>query len=210
MTVTTLFGQPLVDGYSYTLAQCDVPAERRKELQTYRDKRRAWVSWISTDEHHAIWTVLSNMVWRDAAFKALTKFAVADDENALNNPLVMEALVEGYVANQVLAIRRLMDRSGGEVLSLRKLIKDLRSHYALFTRENYICFDGLPYDYEAVRRAWLASAPAGFSWRPNTGPEADATSERAHAQFDKLAGIDPAKRTREDRLPLSLLKSAEA
>ena len=31
----------------------------------------------------------------------------------------------------------------------------------------------------------------------------------AHEQFDRLAGIDPAKRSREDRLPLSLLATIE-
>ena len=35
------------------------------------------------------------------------------------------------------------------------------------------------------------------------------TSRMAHQQFDKLAGIDPAKRTREDRLPTSLLTTIE-
>jgi|HubBroStandDraft_6_1064221.scaffolds.fasta_scaffold290278_3 hypothetical protein len=38
----------------YTLAQCDVPIERHSVLQSYRDKRRLWLSWISTDEHHVI------------------------------------------------------------------------------------------------------------------------------------------------------------
>ena len=42
-----------------------------------------------------------------------------------------------------------MDRTAG-VISLRRLITDLRGKWALFTRENYVCHDGLPYDYEAV------------------------------------------------------------
>jgi hypothetical protein len=35
--------------YTYTLAQCDVPIERHSVLQSYRDKRQLWLSWISTD-----------------------------------------------------------------------------------------------------------------------------------------------------------------
>src|SRR5262249_52418832 len=65
----------MADEYTYTLAQCDVPIERHSVLQSYRDKRRLWLSWISPDEHHAIWTVLSSMVWTDVAFKSLTNFA---------------------------------------------------------------------------------------------------------------------------------------
>ncbi len=91
------------------------------------------------------------MVWTDVVFKTLTSFAIGDDGNALNNHLMAEALLDGHVATQVLAIRRLVDDRHGDIISLRRLVKDLRRNFALFTRENYVCFDGLPYDYEAVR-----------------------------------------------------------
>lgn len=201
------------DDYTYTIAECDVPAERRAALRSYRDKRRLWLSWISTDEHHAIWTTLHSMVWTDVAFKTLTNFAVGDDENALNNQLMMEALLNGHVATQVLAIRRLMDRGSGGIISLRRLVKDLKRNFALFTRENYVCYDGLPYDYLAVRHARFEKNAGkwgqGGIWVPTEGPEGDRTSEMAHRQFDKLAGIEPAKRSREDRLPVSLIRTIE-
>jgi hypothetical protein len=44
--------------YTYSVAQCDVTAENRGALQSYRDKRLLWLSWIDADEHHAIWRVL--------------------------------------------------------------------------------------------------------------------------------------------------------
>lgn len=201
------------DNLAYTLAQCDVPEERRAALQSYRDKRRLWLSWISTDEHHAIWTVLSSMVWTDVAFKTLTNFAVGDEGNALNNQLMVEALLNGHVATQVLAIRRLMDDGNSDIISLRRLIKDLKRNFTLFTRENYVCFDGLPYDYEAVRHARFMEHAGNWGkggiWVPTSGPQGDGTSEMAHEQFDKLAGVDAAKRSREDRLPASLLATIE-
>jgi len=136
----------MLDQYAHTLAQCDIPAERRSTLESYRAKRRLWLSWISTDEHHAIWTVLSDMVWTDASFKALASFATGDESNGLNNHLLAEALFDGHVATQVLAIRRLMDDGNSDIISLRRLVKDLRRNWSLYTRENYVCFDGLPYD----------------------------------------------------------------
>ena len=39
----------MAEEYTYTLAQCDVPIERHSVLQSYRDKRRLWLSWISTE-----------------------------------------------------------------------------------------------------------------------------------------------------------------
>lgn len=202
------------DDYGYSIEQCDVPEERRSALQSYRDKRRLWLSWISTDEHHAIWTTLNIMVWTDVAFKTLTNFAVGDDENPLNNRLMFEALLNGHVATQVLAIRRLMDRRTSGIISLRRLVKDLKGHFALLTRENYVCYDGLPYDYLAARQSRFEKNAGQWGrrrgiWVPTEGPEGDGTSEMAHRQFDKLAGIEPAKRNRDDRLPVSLIKAIE-
>src|SRR5271166_3239162 len=128
----------MAEEFTYTLAQCDVPIERHSVLQSYRDKRRLWLSWISTDEHRAIWKVLSSMVWTDVAFKTLTNFAVGDDSNPLNNQLLVEALLDRHVASQVLAIRRLMDDGNTGIISLRRLVKDWRRNFAMTTRENYV------------------------------------------------------------------------
>ena len=150
------------------------------------------------------------MVWTDVSFKVLTNFAVNDENNALNNSLLGEALIDGNVATQVLAIRRLMDDGNSDIISLRRLVKDMKRNFALFTRENYVCFDGLPYDYEAVQlKEMMERAGKGAFWGETTGPGAHSTSRMAHEQFDKLAGIDPAKRSREDRLPLSLMTTIE-
>jgi hypothetical protein len=177
------------DGYAYEIERCDVPKERRRALQSYRGKRRLWLQWLETDEHHAIWRVLSEMIWKEVAFRTLTGLAMRG-ANALNNPMLAEALLEGHVATQVLAIRRLMDDSGSGVISLRRLLKDMRANVHLFTRENYVCFDGSPYDYRTV-------------------PEADGMSEFAHIQFDILAGVAPDARSRLDRLPVRLFETIE-
>jgi hypothetical protein len=194
--------------YKYKLADCDVVD--RRALESYRAKRATWLSWISTDEHHAIWDVLTGMVWTDVSFRSLTQFAIDDENSALHNTLLTEALIGGHVATQVLAIRRLVDNRGDDVISLRKLLKDIRSNLSLLTRENYVCFDGLPYDYEAVQRKDMASrARKGFFWGATEGPEAYGTSRIGHEQFDRLASIDPSKRCRTDCLPPSLLDTIE-
>jgi hypothetical protein len=198
----------MIADYPCKLADCDVHDKRA--LQSYRAKRATWLSWINTDEHHAIWDVLSGMIWTDVSFRALTQFAIDDDNSALHNSLLTEALIGGHVATQVLSIRRLVDNRGDDVISLRKLVKDIRSNFALFTRENFVCFDGLPYDYEAVQRKEMEQrAGKGLFWGSTEGPEAHGTSSRGHQQFDELAGIAPANRSRTDRLPISLLDTIE-
>jgi hypothetical protein len=82
----------------------------------------------------------------------------------------------------------------------------MRSNWQLFTRGNYVCHDGLPYDYEAVMlKEMAARMNKGAFWASTTGPNAWAVSQMAHEQFDRLANVPPGKRTREDRLPKSLL-----
>jgi hypothetical protein len=58
-----------------------------------------WLSWLHTDEVHPIWPTLHTMVWTDVAFRTLTAF-MSNEENALNNPLIEEALVKGHLATQ--------------------------------------------------------------------------------------------------------------
>jgi len=143
------------------------------------------------------------MVWTDVSFKTLTHFAINDENNCLNNSLVGQALIDGHVATQVLAIRRLMDDRNRDIISLRRLAKDLRRHFDLFTRENYVCFDGLPYNYETVQQKEMMNrVGTGAFWGEKSGLGAYSISHMAHEQFDTLAGIDPMKRRREDRLPL--------
>lgn len=198
--------------YAYKLAQCDVSDENRKALESYRSKRLLWQSWIDDDEHHAIWQVLQGMVWQDVVFRSLIDLAVNDSDSALHNSLLTEALLGGHVATQILALRRLID-DGSTVLSLRRLLKDIKQNASLITRENFVCFDGLPYDCDKVREQELiAMAQKGGSggfWAERTGPKAWSASEALHTQFDLMTDIDPANRRRGDTLPATVFKTVE-
>lgn len=191
--------------YVYAVADCDV--SDKAGLEKYRTKRTKWVNWLDNDEHHAIWQVLTQMVWNEVAFKTLVAIA-DDDDSALNNTLVMEAVLNGHVAMQVLAIRRLTDTTS-KVLSLSKLLQDIRSNRTLLTRENYIAFDGLPYDYKKVEEEYFRTCSPGVRWLDTTGPGAFESARRAHEQFDRLSSINPDQRRRDDRLPTKLIDMIE-
>jgi hypothetical protein len=203
-----------IDDYNYPISQCDVPPERRSQLESYRAKRRRWLTWLDGDEHHAIWTNLSAMVWTDVSYRTLRQIVIGQEDRnettCLHNTLIAEQIIQGYVARQVLGIRRLMDKTSG-VISLHRLIIEMRSNWPLFTRENSVCHDGLPYDYEAVMvKEMTARGGGGAFWAATTGPDAWATARLAHEQFDRHARIDPGQRAREDRLPKALLGTIES
>ena len=195
--------------YKYTPEQCDVVD--KVALATFRDKRGIWLSWLETDEHHAIWKVISSMVWHDVYFRTLAALANKNPDSGIHNSLVSEAIVTGYFATQVLSIRRLMD-TRNDVISLPRLLKDLRRHLRLFTRENFVGFDGLPYDYEAVQQRVMLRHLAqggGPFWGERSGPDAHSPAARAHKQFDRLAGVRPENRRRDDRLPKRIIETLD-
>src|SRR5258708_30306876 len=49
----------------------------------------------------------------------------------------------------------------------------------------------------------------GAFWGGTAGPLAHGTSRMAHEKFDKLGGISPANRQRDDRLPVSILATLD-
>jgi hypothetical protein len=63
------------------------------------------------------------------------------------------------------------------VISLRRVLDDIKEHRALFTRENYVAHDGLPYDPAPVKQAYvdkIISRGSGVhgEWIDTTGPRA--------------------------------------
>ncbi len=195
-----------MSGYKYSVADCDV--SDKAGLERYRAKRTAWVKYLDDDEHHAIWQVLTQMVWNEVAFNTLAGIADADADSALNNTLVIEAVLNGHIAVQVLAIRRLTDTTR-KVLSLSKLLQDIRNHRKLLTRENYVAFDGLPYDCAVAEEKHVRTRGSKLMWLDTTGPGAFLPAQRAHQRFDRLSGVTPARRKRDDRIPTKLIDTIE-
>jgi hypothetical protein len=192
--------------YAYDVRDCDVLD--REGLNSFRQKRAQWSSWLDDDPDHAIWDTVAALVWRDTTFATVSKLALENPAGPLTATLLGETIVSGHVAMQVLALRRLIDR-GSDIISLRRLITDLRRNWHLLTRENFVCFDGLPYDYVAVMREVWAERGPGVHWGETSGPKAYGTSDLLHRQFDRLSGVDAAKRKRSDALPKSLLAKVE-
>ncbi|NTG38803.1 hypothetical protein G6K91_31565 [Agrobacterium rhizogenes] len=199
--------------YKYPIKECDV--ENKVALSAFRDKRLQWNNWLEDDPDHAIWGAVNDLVWRDTSFAAMSKLAFENSEGPLNAPLLRDAITHGHFATQVLALRRLND-NGSDVISLRRLLKDVKKYWHLLTRENFVCFDGLPYDYQGVRdEAWAtfwATRPEGVKaqWVDTTGPKAAGSSEYYHLHFDRLSGVSASNRSRSDVLPTALLTKIES
>lgn len=189
--------------YKTPIDQCDVVD--RKKLEAYRDKRYEWLSWyeLRKGEPNTVQQQLFTMMFLDMEYRLLASARHGADQTfSAQSGLLAHFLDQGYVATQVLAIRKLLD-GRKDVFSLRRLLQDISDHRQLITRENYVCHDGLPYDSEAWQsqaqgvevQIWGIQAP---------GLGRFLGSRVRHEMFDKLSGVPPAARQREDLIKVDI------
>jgi hypothetical protein len=143
------------------------------------------------------------MIFLDMEYRLLASARQSADQTfSAQSGLLAHFLDQGYVATQVLAIRKLLD-GRTDVFSLRRLLEDISDHRQLITRETYVCHDGLPYDSEAWQsqaqtvevQIWGIEAP---------GLGRFLGSRVRHEMFDKLSGVLPAARQREDLIKVDV------
>lgn len=181
--------------------KCDVSNMTR--LIDYGNKRAEWLSWYSfrKDDPNNIEGQIIAMTFLDLSYRVLTRprgdMALGPDI-AARSGILSHMLDQGYVANQILAIRRLLD-TRKDVFSLRRLLDDIEANRGLITRENFVAYDGKPYDPEGWRS--LPLSPLGQIWGIDA-PEffRFLRAKIRHEMFDKLSGVKPANRNRGDRI----------
>jgi hypothetical protein len=186
--------------YKTRIEDCDVIA--RAALTKYRAKRDEWLQWyeLNKDEPNSIQQQLFAMHFIDMTYRIISE---AHQINNIPNSVSQSALLfhlldQGYVATQVLAIRKLLDK-GDNVISVRRLLNDISKHEHLITREVYVCHDGLPYDAESWKslpetteiKIWGIEAPGLGNYLG---------SNERHKTFDRLSEVSPTARQRNDRI----------
>jgi hypothetical protein len=137
------------------------------------------------------------MIFLDLAYRVLSgPRGEANTEIAAKSGLLAHTLDQGYVAGQILAIRRLLDPRK-DVISIRRLLKDIQRHRGLITREIYVGHDGLPYNPDSwlefpetiENQIWGIEAPGLGNYLG---------SKTRHDRFDRLSGVAPSQRQRTD------------
>ncbi|HSS98451.1 MAG TPA: hypothetical protein VLK33_15550 [Terriglobales bacterium] len=183
--------------YKSRIEDCDVVD--RAALIEYRTKRQEWLKWyeLHVDEPHSIQQQIMSMIFVDLSYRMMAIPRAEPNPNvSAKSGLLAHLLDQGYVATQVLAVRRLLD-GRTDVISLRRLFDDIENHKRLFTREIYVGYDGFPYDFEewksqpqdVMTEIWGIEAP---------GLQRFLMSRQLHEKFDRLAGTLPGDRQRND------------
>jgi hypothetical protein len=199
-----------ISDYEYPLEQCDVPAVRRNALQEYRKFRHRCLEYLRGDADSSVMNQVHGLAWHTAVFRTLNEARRLEPGRAVNGAM-WELITEGYANLMALGIRRLVDKDP-RTDSVWNVIAQVEKHPELLRRENFVCYDGLPYDYEAVFQRHINSGKfdsGGPRWLPTKGPEAWATSKLLHQAFDAMAGF-PAKRRRLEKAEPSILAALKA
>lgn len=129
-----------------------------------------------------------------------------DDEAGFNISYL--ALFDaGFAYTQTLGIRRLTENPNSNpskgVISLRRVLKEIMDNRDLITREVYVSYDGLPYDYQTAYNEWLKKAGINHVGSvPYSGPEAWGASDNCHKSFDRLSKVSESSRNRDDLISL--------
>lgn len=192
--------------YRYSVDECDVPEVRKKSLNEYRNFRQKCLDYLVGDSQTSVMNQVHNLAWYTVVFRTLNEARRIEHERKVNGAL-WELVTAGYGGLLTLGIRKLVDKDP-RTDSLWNVIDLIKKRPELFTREKFICYDGLPYDYALAQKNYYKkftheelSKP---HYLPTKGAEAWAVSEVMHRAFDKLSG-KPNKRKREDKIQATVL-----
>ena len=188
-----------------------------EKLGAFRRKREEWIEWLFGEDPHSILRQIEWMTWDYRVFRVLYDSrrlaARAGKPSAALNRMVAAFLDNGFVAMQALAIRKLLDPRK-DVISLLRLVTDIKENWHLFTRVVFVGYDGCPFDTGPGEDVFNREFGDQFSSKGiacwvtvpiTSGPNAWRHAERLHERFDRLSGCDPRKLSRADELPPSII-----
>lgn len=196
--------------YEYEIDQCDI--SNHEKLIQFRLKRERWLNQLDGSDFHSIWRQLHELFWNDTVFRVVNqarKIAATNPQPDVGfNAAVSRLFDVGFITTQVTSIRRLTEKKPDDakkaVISLRSVLDDIQENLKLITRENYVSFDGLPYDPIPLEKAWLEKAAAKkhstAEWLDTKGPNAWSQSKMVHKHFDELSGTSSFNRNRNDQI----------
>ena len=175
---------------------CDCDVQNKEALAIFRVKRVNWNNWLFEDSL-SISNQIRYMLWKDAIFRTFNearRMTINRESESLGfNGSLLHLLDEGFLVSQVMAIRRLTDRNFYDpkkgVLSVPRLIDDILSNIDIFTRENYVSYDGSKYEGLSIETDGIDK------WIP---------WKKKHENFDTLSNVSPQNRSRTDRVNKSV------
>ncbi|SNB79936.1 hypothetical protein SAMN07250955_1252 [Arboricoccus pini] len=117
--------------WNKSVEDCDVLD--KPKLQTFRDKRCLWIGWLSGEDPSSIERQLREMCLNYVIFRMLNealRLIIRDNTRSpLRDPSLFAFITNGFLASQILCIRRLNEKNNKnpnkEVVSIKRLVEDI-------------------------------------------------------------------------------------
>lgn len=197
--------------YEFPINQCDVPAARHAALGEYRKFRSKCLESISGDAPTSVMNQVHDLAWHTAVFRTLNEGRRLEPDRRVSGAL-WELTTAGYASLMTLGIRRLVDRDP-RTDSIWNVLAQVEKRPELLTREFFVSYDGLPFDYETGMKEHIASLEpedmGRAAWRETRGPRAWAMSELMHKAFDRMSAFS-GRRRRGDKLSTTVVTQLRA
>jgi hypothetical protein len=124
-------------------------------IDLFRRRRELWLECLTGSDGNSVKNQVHRMIWNAASFRVINEARRIAPTNKHGKPklsgLEHELINNGFFAYQAIAIRRLGDTFPLEgpkgVFSLAGLLRDLRTHAHLFTRNNMTQVEAERADY---------------------------------------------------------------
>jgi len=167
------------------ICRCDV--KDTGLLARFREKLKHWKNCLlDENDCHSVYNQLTELFWDHTVYSTFNEarrlsIETNDPSTGLQGTII-DLLDRTFMKSQATAIRRLTDKRK-DVISLRRLIIEIQENRNLYSRENYVCYDGISFD-DAL------------------GDDPDVLSMRNARQacYDYLSGKDRDHRSRDDKL----------
>lgn len=200
-----------VPTYDFSIDQCDVPAVRHAALAEYRKFRSKCLEYINGDAPTSVMNQVHDLAWHTAVFRTLNEGRRLEPDRRVSGAL-WELTTTGYASLMTLGIRRLVDRDP-RTDSIWNVLAQVEKRPELLTREFFVSYDGLPFDYEAVMKEHIASLKSEdmgrVTWQETRGPKAWSMSELMHKAFDRMSTVSD-RRKRSDKLSTAVVAQLRA
>ncbi len=195
-------------------------------LERFTSLREHWVECLRGEDVHSVQQQLWKIMWNAASYRTINEARrlapdAQEGEKQING-MLHQLLDECFVDSQLSAVRRLTDTSSElrdegkkdrSIFSLGALLKDIKEHIDLLTRENIFAAEKLEYGYkviEARRHDYLFKQPHPRDRAFFIPREFDAEpSRRRHSDIDVMAGVDCESRSRSDCVRMEIVEQLE-
>jgi len=173
-----------------------------------------WFMQFDSEDKNCILKQVQYMLFETLIYKCILKarsIAPKDGKGRIKlNGAVHYLIDKCFFNSQLMTIRRLTDKKGSDVVSLCKLLNQMKENCNNLTRKNYFMIlkeRGYEYDYsetkkkqdkyieENLRMGEVIGIPNGLNWEK---------SERLHSNFDKMSKNKDCSRTPENNIDNSI------